>query len=1369
MLSKTRSLWLISVLLYCSWSAKGQSNPYKEVSIASPTAASLGKYADIPVNYHTGIPEIGIPIYTVKEGTLSLPISLSYHASGLKVMEMASWVGAGWALNAGGVITRSVQGAPDERGTSTVTNQTHGFLSDSGFNKYYFVDDLPGSKALYHSPIWSIGDTLNDWDRFASGQKDGEPDLFFFNFNGYSGKFVIGDDGAPMMIPRQDFKIQYQYTSGVGQSISSFQITTPDGTNYYFGRTPSPSDVDPVEITNPMNNDVGSTAGTVVSSWFLNKVVSSDGVFQITLTYLAETYSYYGVSLFPLFITNSTGQNEYKLIRNIVNGVRLSRIQFSSGYVDFLANNLRQDLNGPAMTFQEDANTSARTLDAINITDGASNCKQFSFAYDYFTDNTTALPGYLSLYSYNADRKRLKLLSLQEKSCDGSIAIPPHLFTYFSEAVPRRLSFAQDHWGYNNGVTSNSTMIPTYTENYTTMPGANRDPVWPAMRAGTISRITYPTGGFTDFVFEPHYTWTSFNYQQWVMAQNFSAGYDGSNSPVTKYYRFTTFPVQLRFSNSSQGAQAILNIYDSLTNQLIKTWIINPSQTLTETLNLTTIPYKVVLQKMSATSGNGAMAYFDQWTSFLQQGNAMVGGLRIKTLTHNDGIATQDTIVTNYTYESSLHSTGVLYGRPAYVQSFRNDIRSDAGSLMGDTICPFPVTNTGCIICSGDGSPINTYWKSPVTIRPLNSTQGSHIGYKEVKVSQVGHGYSIFRYNSSSVWDSNTDDVAYRSIKTNYCDNTIPGSPSIPPANDYSRGELSYEAVYNESGQILKETLITPTYVEDSVYIPAFVCQTTPFRPASGSTPGSEGAFYDVKTAKKTMVQVIEKTYQPGGAFLQKVNTTYFGSRYHNMASRSTSVSSEGDTIETRMTYAMDLVPVTCGTIADGWTQYKNDINYATTIYQLRRYDLTNTDPFINCSTGQNCKFWAWMTYTRDKALARIKYIRARTSAMLSANSSYNTCFNSARNSADATLKPVYDMQLNYLNPVLETSSWKAGKLLAAELVNYNYALNPITAVVPSVVKKVNLTSPSVSFTPVAISGNTIASDSRYQNETTIKFSSGRIVEILPKNGVSQAYLWDNTNNFPIARALPATYSALSAAYASSGNNLNTLRNQATLSVSQVTTFTYDPLIGMTGELDLNGRKTSYIYDKLFRLSLVRDKDSNIVKQICYGYNGQTGDCNTFYNDADSGSFTRSCPINYTSTSVIYRVPAGRYSSTVSKAAANQLAHNDVVANGPAYATANAVCIAPPVNVQGYNAKTQNYQLRLVSIETGTNYLFTLTKNTTTFSVLGQVPAGNYNVSFFPMGTTVTATFVVNGFTQTGTTASFSNISITATTSAYMY
>ncbi len=62
---------------------KEAQNTYKDVSIVSRTAALLAKYADFPVSNHTGITQISVPIYTVKEGPLQIPISLSYHAGGL--------------------------------------------------------------------------------------------------------------------------------------------------------------------------------------------------------------------------------------------------------------------------------------------------------------------------------------------------------------------------------------------------------------------------------------------------------------------------------------------------------------------------------------------------------------------------------------------------------------------------------------------------------------------------------------------------------------------------------------------------------------------------------------------------------------------------------------------------------------------------------------------------------------------------------------------------------------------------------------------------------------------------------------------------------------------------------------------------------------------------------------------------------------------------------------------------------------------------------------------------------------------------------------------------------------------------------------
>ena len=129
----------------------------------APNAAALGKYGDYSVGNFTGVPDISIPIYTVQDGSLSLPISLSYHASGVKVAEMASWVGAGWSLNAGGIITRTVLGIRDEKYPGG----------------YFYTAAYLETRVNQAGTDPSLNSDLNT--EIADGYAlDGEPDMFSF-------------------------------------------------------------------------------------------------------------------------------------------------------------------------------------------------------------------------------------------------------------------------------------------------------------------------------------------------------------------------------------------------------------------------------------------------------------------------------------------------------------------------------------------------------------------------------------------------------------------------------------------------------------------------------------------------------------------------------------------------------------------------------------------------------------------------------------------------------------------------------------------------------------------------------------------------------------------------------------------------------------------------------------------------------------------------------------------------------------------------------------------------------------------------------------------------------------------------------------
>jgi hypothetical protein len=54
-----------------------------------------------------------------------------------------------------------------------------------------------------------------------------------------------------------------------------------------------------------------------------------------------------------------------------------------------------------------------------------------------------------------------------------------------------------------------------------------------------------------------------------------------------------------------------------------------------------------------------------------------------------------------------------------------------------------------------------------------------------------------------------------------------------------------------------------------------------------------------------------------------------------------------------------------------------------------------------------------------------------------------------------------------------------------------------------------------------------------------------------------------------------------------------------------MTTYTYDPLVGVTSTTDPKGQTVYYEYDPFLRLMNVKDKDGNIIKHTDYHYHGQ--------------------------------------------------------------------------------------------------------------------------------------------------------------------
>jgi len=186
---------------------------------------------------------------------------------------------------------------------------------------------------------------------------------------------------------------------------------------------------------------------------------------------------------------------------------------------------------------------------------------------------------------------------------------------------------------------------------------------------------------------------------------------------------------------------------------------------------------------------------------------------------------------------------------------------------------------------------------------------------------------------------------------------------------------------------------------------------------------------------------------------------------------------------------------------------------------------------------------------------------------------------------------------------------------------------------------------------------------------------------------------------------------------------------------ASLTSYTYIPLIGISSQCDPNNRILYYYYDSFNRLFLIRDQDKNVVKKICYNYAGQTENClaNYYYNGPKSGDFTRNnCANGGIGSTVTYNVAANVYSSTISKEAADQLAQDDVNANGQNYANTHGVCSSPTFSLDYVNSTEEEQYIMLTN--TSTSEFFSFYAGAYSSGNLGYIPEGNYDIQIWSPG-----------------------------------
>lgn len=143
---------------------------------------------------------------------------------------------------------------------------------------------------------------------------------------------------------------------------------------------------------------------------------------------------------------------------------------------------------------------------------------------------------------------------------------------------------------------------------------------------------------------------------------------------------------------------------------------------------------------------------------------------------------------------------------------------------------------------------------------------------------------------------------------------------------------------------------------------------------------------------------------------------------------------------------------------------------------------------------------------------------------------------------------------------------------------------------------------------------NEIAYD-RYDNK-------GNIIQFTEKGSNTTTVIWGYNQTLPIARIEGTSYDQVSAYIApiifasdidqAEGstiseqtliNALDTFRNRAELSEYKITTYTYDPLAGVSSITPPSGIRENYKYNNITnRLELVSDVNNKILKEYQYHY-----------------------------------------------------------------------------------------------------------------------------------------------------------------------
>jgi len=1234
------------------------------------------------VNLQTGSASFSLPMFNWQDNKsrLNSVVALNYSSgNGLKVNDVASNVGQGWNLLAGGVITRIQAGEPDDQlaffnGTSEqtgdITKYPPGYLYNS------VSPSLGAPVALTKYPIYK--DKNHIYKQHNAVAADRELDRFAFQFNGRSGVFVLSkinsdlanQNGVGVFLGDSKMKVTFATNNNMtyqGQkirtTITSFTIYGENGLIYKFANYELTKllkidycDASLNRIRQPKfkknkvyheaSYDDGSIENPyVISGWYLTEIEDALTHTKINFNYASRNISTTGGTAISNYTSNNSGiftpEKNYSVIshlKSVTKGWAISSINFPDGHaVTFNYGKQRIDVNGDSI------------LSSVNIIYQGRYLSKYQLTTAYFILNRYGIP----TSDYQKKCARLCLRSVKKIGVDLKADDPPYTFDYYLgtsdpyNIVPPPFFHLKDIWGFYNGNNSQNydgQSIPVYKSLFNLdnkdLKGLcfyNRNNIYNAKtdyaKNGLLKQITYPTGGSLNYDYEQntilldgqstnasgvHVSRTSIT----------DGGYDNNcNNPIATIYKYN-----LEGSNQSSlwGMESSVNSLKTYNYYLPKDKFFYYRPPISFGCDFR-YKYPGILSREQAVNVPLLMQMIQTALKIYGVVSDMVTVLKVI------GGADPVTMIIQIVLEIALTCIGDHHVDNETTIYYNSDLNSSN---------PLPVQFKRVEVMEGSGNNGKTVYEfTSDTDYPIWVPQNI---YKETFSAEQRYGYWSYGLPKLiTVKDAIGNPVKQTENRYNNIERMI---------GDFKLGEFSgYPSC---KSLVIKSSSQKHTDWEDAeTYNPYDVSWYPSANFTKINNAGMNVRMYGVYSGRMELDSTYERVFKQGSAsqFIETV-TAYTYSSYNYQVKTIITTESNGDKNFKQIDYSGEGY----GTLAQN-----NILNIPVhTITGI----IKNGNSAIYYLGEKNTEF----TSIPNGDIKPFRILEKR--------------FSQPTTNLDVPYKEIqlftYDAEGNLRGMKDE------GNHVVTNIYDYDdkYVVASVVNAEPLIDKPAYTSFETQNLGGwLAINGTNYITSSSVTGARSFSLSSSRT--LFTTLNTAKPYtvsFWSTSGvsvtNSTLVKSAPAINDFTYYEYnISQGSSSVTIGGNATVDelrlypkTARMRTVTYDPLIGKTAECDENNRITYYEYDNHGRLRFIKDENRNVVKMYEYNIAKKPMGCPvTYFNLAVSEVFTRQSEAGYEGGDITYIIPQGKYTSTVSQEAVDQQVQNELETYGQSYANTN--------------------------------------------------------------------------------------------------